>query len=176
MSKKSIALIGFMATGKTTIGKALVKYLGMDYKFIETDQEIIKKVGKSIPEIFSEEGELRFREYEILVCEKVSRLNNVVISCGGGVALSKKNIENLSKNCYIILLNANPNEIYKRSLKNGMETRPIINKKNLKKEIEKILKVRSPYYEASADIVINTTNKSIEEIVQEIVIKTGIKT
>lgn len=165
-----------MATGKTTIGKALVKYLGIEYKFIETDQEIIKEVGKSIPEIFAEEGELRFREYEISVCEKVSRLNKVVISCGGGVALSKKNIENLRKNCYIVLLNANPNEIYKRSLKNGIETRPIINKMNLKKEIEKVLKVRSPYYETSAEVVINTTNKSIEDIVREIIIKTGIKT
>ena len=176
MSKNSIALIGFMATGKTTIGKALVKYLGIDYKFIETDQEIIQKVGKSIPEIFTEEGEVRFREYEISVCEKVSRLNNVVISCGGGVALSKKNIENLRKNCYIVLLNATPNEIYKRSLKNGIETRPIINKKNLKKEIEKVLKDRSHYYETSAEVVINTTNKSIEDIVREIVKKTGIKT
>ncbi|MFX1340999.1 MAG: shikimate kinase [Promethearchaeota archaeon] len=176
MTKNSIALIGFMATGKTTIGRALVKYLGTEYKFIETDQEIIQKIGKSIPEIFTEEGESRFREYEISVCEKISRLKNVIISCGGGVALNKKNIENLKKNCYIVLLNATPNEIYKRSLKNGKETRPIINKKNLKKEIEKRLKIRSPYYETSAEVVINTSNKSIEEIVREIVIKTGIKT
>ena len=84
MPKDSIALIGFMATGKTTIGKALVEYLGNDYRFIETDQLIIQKVGKPIPRIFSEDGEDKFREYEISVCEKVSKLHQVIISCGGG--------------------------------------------------------------------------------------------
>ena len=65
MSKSNIALIGFMATGKTTVGKALVDYLGNPYSFIETDQVIIENVGKDIPKIFAEEGEKKFREYEI---------------------------------------------------------------------------------------------------------------
>ena len=176
MTKDSIALIGFMATGKTTIGKALAKYLGDQYDFIETDQLIIQKIGKPIPRIFADEGEAKFREYEMSVCEKVSKLNKVIISCGGGVVLNEKNIENLKKNCHIILLNATPDEIYKRSLKNGKETRPVIDKEDLKKEIEKILNFRESYYKAVAEIVINTTDKKIENIVQEIVIKTQLKT
>ncbi|GAI79347.1 unnamed protein product, partial [marine sediment metagenome] len=103
MTKNSVALIGFMATGKTTIGKALVEYLGDAYKFIETDQIIIEMAGKSIPKIFSEEGEKKFREYEIVACKKVSILTNVIVSCGGGVVLNKINIENLKKNCHIVL-------------------------------------------------------------------------
>lgn len=176
MPKDSIALIGFMATGKTTVGKALVKYLGKEYKFIETDQQIIKKIGKSIPKIFAEEGEERFRIYEISVCEQVSKLNKVVISCGGGVALYDRNIDNLRKNCHLILLNATIDEICKRSLKNGKETRPIIDKEDVKNEIEKVLMFRKPYYLAAAEIVIDTTNKTIENIVREIVIKTQLKT
>ena len=176
MTKDSIALIGFMATGKTTIGKALVEYLGNDYTFIETDQVIIQEVGRPIPRIFAEEGESKFREYEISVCEKVSKLNKVVISCGGGVVLNRVNIENLKKNCHIVLLRTNPEEIYKRALKNGKATRPVINKEDIKREIKEILNSRKPYYDAAAEIIIDTTEKKIQNIVREIVIKTQLKT
>lgn len=176
MLKDSIALIGFMATGKTTVGRALAKYLGDDYQFIETDQLVIQKTGKTIPQIFDEEGESKFREYEKSVCEKVSELHKIVISCGGGVVLNRINIDNLKKNCYIVLLKANLEEIYKRSKKNGVEIRPIINKENFKREIKKILNIRKPYYDEAAAIVIDTTKKKVHQIVREIVIKTHLKT
>ncbi|TKJ19049.1 MAG: shikimate kinase [Promethearchaeota archaeon Loki_b32] len=176
MPKDSIALIGFMATGKTTIGKALVEYLGNDYRFIETDQLIIQIAGKPIPRIFSEDGEDKFRECEISVCENLSKLQRVIISCGGGVVVNWVNIENLRKNCHIVLLNATPEEIFKRLLKNGKETRPIIDKKDPKGEIMKILNIRKPYYEKAAELVIDTTDKKIQNIVREIAIKTFLKT
>lgn len=176
MTKDSIALIGFMATGKTRIGKALIEYLGSDYTFIETDQLIVQEVGKPIPRIFAEEGEIKFREYEISVCEKVSKLNKVVISCGGGIVLNRVNIENLKKNCHIVLLKATLEEIYKRAIKNGKETRPVIDKEDPKREIEEALNFRKPYYEAAAEIVIDTTDKKIQNIVREIAIKTLLKT
>ncbi|MFW9988480.1 MAG: shikimate kinase [Candidatus Odinarchaeota archaeon] len=176
MLKDSIALIGFMATGKTTIGKALVEYLDNDYKFIETDQLIVQQAGKSIPRIFDEEGEEEFRAYEISVCKQVSELNKVVISCGGGVILNHINIQHLSKNCYIVLLTATSDEIFNRAIKDGKETRPLIDKEDPKKEIMKILKFRKPLYEKAAEIVIDTTDKTIENIVREIVINTYLKT
>ncbi|MHA1931331.1 MAG: shikimate kinase [Promethearchaeota archaeon] len=176
MSKSNIALIGFMATGKTTVGKALVDYLGGPYSFIETDQIIIENVGKDIPKIFAEEGEKMFREYEISACKQVSSLDNVVISCGGGVVLNKVNIENLKKNCHIILLKASTQEIYTRAMKDGKETRPIINKEDPKSEIEDVLKFRNPLYDSAADFVIETTGKKISDIVMEIVKKTHLKT
>ncbi|MFX0035680.1 MAG: shikimate kinase [Candidatus Hermodarchaeota archaeon] len=176
MSKNSIALIGFMGTGKSTIGNALTKFLGNDYRFIETDQLIIKEVGKLIPKIFATDGESKFREYESLICERVSNLKKVVISCGGGVVLNKTNIENLKKNCHIVLLKATPEEIYKRILKNGKETRPILDKEDPKREIKKILNLRKSYYDDAAEIVIYTSNKKIKNIVREIVIKTKLKT
>ncbi len=176
MLKDSIALIGFMATGKTTVGRALAKYLGDDYLFIETDQLIIQKTGKTIPQIFDEEGESKFREYESSVYEKVSELDKVVISCGGGVVLNKINLDNLKKNCHIILLKASLEEIYKRSKNNGIEIRPLINKENFKREIKKILNFRLSLYEEAAEIVIDTTKKKVQQIVREIVIKTHLKT
>jgi len=176
MSKSNIALIGFMATGKTTVGKALVGYLGSPYSFIETDQIIIKNVGKDIPKIFTEEGEKKFREYEISACKQASLLKNVVISCGGGVVLNKVNIDNLKKNCHIILLKASIQEIYTRAMKDGKETRPIINKEDPKSEIEAVLKFRNPLYDSAAEFVIETTGKKISDIVMEIVKKTHLKT
>jgi len=176
MTKNCIALIGFMATGKTAVGKYLAEYLGDAFKFIETDQIIIEMAGKSIPKIFSEDGEKKFREYEIVACKKVSNLTNVIVSCGGGVVLNKINIENLKNNCYIVLLEATIEEIYKRSMKDGKETRPVINKEDPKKEIEEVLNYRLPYYKTAAEITIETTGKKIEMIVREIVSKTQLKT
>ena len=176
MKKTCIALIGFMATGKTTVGKFLAEYLGDAYKFIETDQIIIEMAGKSIPRIFSEDGEKKFREYEIVACKKVSNLNNAIVSCGGGVVLNKINIENLKRNCHIVLLDATIEEIYKRAIRDGKETRPVINKEDPKKEIEEVLNYRTPFYKEAAEIIIETTGKNIEIIVREIVSKTQLKT
>ena len=128
MKKDSIALIGFMGTGKTVIGKALADYLGNNYEFIETDQIVTEIAGKSIPKIFSEDGEEKFRKYEITACKKASQLKRAVISCGGGIILNKINIENLKKNSYIVLLRATAEEIHKRIIEEGKERRPLINK------------------------------------------------
>ena len=169
MIKDSIALIGFMATGKSTVGKALKEYLGKDYKFIETDQLIVEMAGKPIPRIFSEDGEVKFREYEIEACKKAANLEKVVISCGGGIVLNKANIENLKKTCHIVLLTASPKEIYNRVMKDGKETRPVIAKDDPMKEIESVLKQRELLYNISAEIIINTTDKTINEIIEEII-------
>jgi shikimate kinase len=174
MKKDSIALIGFMATGKTTVGKKLAKQLGQKYKFIETDQMIIDDAGKSIPDIFEEDGELRFRELEIQACKKASQLHNVVISCGGGVVLNKINIDYLKRNCHIVLLEASANEIYKRAMEDGQETRPVIDKKDPKAEIKKVLDFRKPFYDAAAEYIINTEGKEIESIATQIIEETDI--
>ncbi len=171
MKKNSIALIGFMATGKTSVGRKLAENLGDNYKFIEMDKIIVEKAGKSIPDIFSEDGEIRFREYEIAVCKELSNYEHVIISCGGGVVLNKINIDYLKKNCLIVLLEASAEDIFQRAMKDGKETRPVINKEDPKKEIEKVLEFREPFYEAAADIIIDTSKKSIEEIANQIINK-----
>lgn len=168
MTKDSIALIGFMATGKTSIGQSLAIRLGDKYKCIETDQIIVEDAGKTIPKIFAEDGEIRFREYEIAACKRASQIKNVVISCGGGVVLNKINIDYLKINCHIILLQATADEIYERALKDKVESRPVINKEDPRAEIDKVLIFRKPFYEAAAELTINTTGRTIDEIVNEI--------
>lgn len=172
LTKESIALIGFMATGKSTIGKALKNRLGKDYTFIETDQIIVEIAGKSIPKIFEEDGELRFRDYEIEACKRAAQFSKSIISCGGGVVLNQANIEVLKQTCYIVLLKASPEVIYRRAMSEGKENRPIIDKKDPFKEIEKVLRYRESFYNSSAEFIINTADKSIEMIVEEILKQT----
>ena len=88
MAKTNIVLIGYMGTGKTSVGRALAHRL--ECIFIETDQMIIEAAGKSIPEIFAE-SEINFREYEIQACKKAALERDVVISTGGGVVLNAVN-------------------------------------------------------------------------------------
>jgi shikimate kinase len=175
MLKDSIALIGFMATGKSVVGKALKEHLGKDYTFIETDLLIVKMAGKSIPKIFAEDGEALFRKYELKACKKAAQLTKSIISCGGGVVLNEVNIETLKQKCHIVLLTATPEVIYRRAISEGKENRPIINKEEPFKEIEKLLRYREPYYKSSAEYIIDTTEKSIERIVEEILTQTKLQ-
>lgn len=175
MVHDSIALIGFMATGKSTVGKKLAKKLGKDYKFVETDYIVKNLANKTIPKIFSEDGEIKFREYEIEACKRVSNYNKVIISCGGGVVLNKINIDYLKLNSMIVLLKASPDIIYERATKEGKEKRPVIDKQNVREVIRKISEFRKPFYKAAADITVDTSNKTIDTIVKEIIGKTHIK-
>ncbi len=175
MPKDSIALIGFMATGKSIVGKALKEHLGKNYTFIETDLLIEKMAGKSIPKIFSEDGEALFRGYELKACKNVAQLTKSIISCGGGVVLNKENVDVLKQTCQMVLLTATVEVIYRRAMGEGKENRPIINKEEPFKEIEKLLRYREPYYKSAAEITIDTTEKSIKRIVDEILTKTKIQ-
>ena len=169
--KDSIALIGFMATGKSVVGKALSKQLGRNFEFLETDDIVVKLAGKSIPEIFSEDGEAVFRHYEIEACRKISKQSKLVVSCGGGIVLNQINIDNLRKRCYIILLNASIQEIYKRVKKDGIKNRPLIDTISPMEDIRELLEDRQPLYDSAADFMIETTDKSIKKIVQNIITK-----
>ncbi|MFX1255575.1 MAG: shikimate kinase [Promethearchaeota archaeon] len=163
--KTNIALIGFMGTGKSTIGKLLAKKL--DKTFIEIDELIEDQAGKPIFRIFEKNGELEFRKLEIEVTKNVANRNNVVISCGGGIVLNKINIDRLKKNALIILLTASPQTILKRTSNDSK--RPLLNTLDRKTQIINLLNSRNPLYKSAADFVIDTTTLSVDEVVNKIV-------
>ena len=157
-----IILIGFMGSGKTTVGRLLAKKLNFD--FVEMDKLIIGQQGKTINQIFNEVGEEGFRLLESQISKDLRKKENVVISTGGGVVINKINTDNLKKNGTIVFLKTSFSEIKKR-LKHAAD-RPLF--RNLK-SAEALFNIRQNLYTESADLVVNTDGKSVERITNEII-------
>ena len=167
--KSDIALIGFMGVGKTAVGEALAKKLGN--KFIELDGLIEQRAGKTISDIFRQDGEIAFRELEIEVVKEVSRGENQVIACGGGVVLNKINIDRLREKSIIVYLMASPRVILKRSSADENK-RPLLDIPDRARQIRELLRFRRPFYERAADIKIDTSKLGVESIVGQIITET----
>jgi len=112
MRKTNIVLIGFMGTGKTTVGRQLAERLGLT--FIDMDDCIVERAGKPIPAIFADDGEPAFRELERQVAVDLSSRRGQVIATGGGVVLNPANIRDLETNGLLVALTATPGVILER--------------------------------------------------------------
>ena len=166
--KSNIALIGFMGTGKTVVGKTLAEKLGKE--FIELDVLIEQKAGKAIPDIFQQDGEIAFRELEIEVAKEVSIKKNVVIACGGGIVLNKINIDRLRQEGIIVCLTASAEAILKRTA-GGENERPLLEVSDKAFHIRELLRFRKPFYRRSADIEIDTSKLDIDAVARQIIKK-----
>jgi shikimate kinase len=166
--KTSIALVGFMGTGKTVVGRALAARLGRE--FVELDSLIEQRAGRRIPEIFRQEGEVVFRELEIEVTKEVAHQKNAVIACGGGIVLNKINIDRLREECIIVYLEASPGIILKRTSGDENE-RPLLAAPDRAGQIKELLRFRQPFYERAADIRVDTSKLDIDAVVERIVAK-----
>lgn len=161
---KNIVLIGFMGTGKSSIGVRLAHRLKK--QFVDVDSEIENITGMSVSEIFRRHGERRFRSEERLMAEKLGKRKGLVIATGGGLVLDKENVKALRENGILICLEASAQEIYERTnRKKGV--RPLLKKDVTIADIERFLQQRKVHY-ACADMCINTTAKSMNSIVNEI--------
>lgn len=163
----SIVLIGFMGTGKTSIANALSKRLGL--KLIDTDELIEKTREMTITEIFQKYGEEKFREIERDIIKEISDKKHTIISCGGGVCLREENIRNIKRGNKVILLEASASVILDRI--KGDINRPVLKGKWDIQSIEDIINTRKSSYHRAADIIIDTDDKTILEIVDEIIRK-----
>jgi shikimate kinase len=163
--KTSIALIGFMGAGKTAVAKILAQKLGKE--FIELDAIIEKKAGRSIPEIFRQDGEIRFRELEIEAVRQIANKKNAVIACGGGIVLNKKNIDRLKEESVIIYLTASPAVILKRT-SDHKNVRPLLDVTDRAKQVKNLLKFRQPLYRRAADITVDTSRLDIVAVADKI--------
>lgn len=164
---KHIYLIGFMGTGKSQVSKELGNV--MELKVIDTDAFIEDLSGISIPEIFEQKGEDYFRTLETEVLEKIANSDRSIVSCGGGIALKDENVEIIKKTGKVILLTASAENIYMR-VKNDTQ-RPLLKNNMDVGYIGELMKKRQAAYEKAADIIVNTDDKDILQICQEIVLK-----
>jgi shikimate kinase len=163
---KNIVLTGFMGAGKSVVGRKLAER--RDMKVVDTDDVIEKESGMEISEIFGRFGEAHFRELESEAVRKVSTLTDHVIITGGGVVLKSDNISNLRKNGAIVYLRASPEALYNR-VKDETH-RPLLQVADSLGRIKELLQYRAQFY-ADNDIEIDTTNLSVDEVVEEIIKK-----
>jgi shikimate kinase len=164
--KTNIALIGFMGTGKSAIGRVLAAKLG--WRFVEIDQLIEEMAGKSIPEIFQQNGEIAFRELEIKATKKVAQGKRQVIACGGGMVLNKINVDRLRETSRMVYLRASLRKILERTSRDRNE-RPLLDVPDPAKRSQELLDFRKPFYERAADVMINTSRLSIDRIADLII-------
>lgn len=164
----NLVLIGFRGTGKTTVGNILSKKLGC--KIVDTDELIEKRHGFTIDEILQRGDESLFRLMESDLINEISKLDNRVVVVGGGAILKYKNAKNLKRHGVVFLLETSPKTIYQRIIKDDKtkSTRPRLAGQALYQEIKNLFELRYDYYHRASDYVIDTTNKSADAVVDEI--------
>ena len=150
---KRIILVGYMGSGKTTVGKALSKETGM--MFYDLDWYIESRMRKSVSQIFAEKGEEGFRKIEYNMLHEVAEFEDVIISCGGGTPCFFDNMDYLNQQGYVVYLKATPETLYKHLLMAKIE-RPLLKGKSADELIAYItehLKERAPFYEKARHIL-----------------------
>ena len=163
----NIVLIGFMGAGKTTISDYLSTMFDMD--IVEMDQVIAEREEMSIPDIFATYGEEYFRDLETNLLIEMQEKKNVIISCGGGVAMRERNVAEMKKNGRVVLLTAHPQTILDRV--KDSDDRPLLNGHKNVEYIEQLMEARREKYEAAADIVVDTDNKTVLQICEDLIQK-----
>ena len=164
MDFKNIFIVGSMGSGKTSIGKMLAK--NNNLSFLDTDHEIIRSCGYSIPDIFEEFGEEHFRGLETEQLRKMDAIENHVISTGGGIILRDDNEKLMKDLGIIIFLDININSQIDR-VKNR-KNRPLLNNKNLKDNLLSLKKIRDPIYKKISNYIIDVSGKERDQVINEI--------
>lgn len=156
-------MVGFMGTGKTAVGKELAKR--KNWQFVDLDELIECRQGRSITDIFAKEGEPYFRKLEKEALKEIAEEDNFVAACGGGIVINPDNIKLMKKTGKMICLAAKPDVILERTRK--FKHRPLLQVDNPAGKIEELLKIRAPYY-AQADKTIDTSKLSVKEVAEKI--------
>ena len=168
---KNIILVGYMGCGKTTVGKSIVK---LDKRtFADTDEMIVAQQGRSISDIFEQDGESAFRAMETALLEKMlaDNCNGLVISTGGGMPVREENRQLLRQLGTVVYLRVKPETVYERI--KGDTTRPLLQCENPMERIREMIENRSSAYEAAAELVLDVDSMTQREAAEEIIKRTG---
>jgi shikimate kinase len=165
----NIILIGFMGSGKTSIGRELAKKTGL--KYVDLDRMIVKRSGMPIKRIFARFGEEVFRDLEAQVVKKAAGMKRVVIATGGGVVKRTANVRELRKAGKVVFLRTGFGTIVDRI--RARDDRPLFDMDNIK-GTKKLYLSRLPVYRRSAHLAVTTDNKTIKQVVDIIIKKTGL--
>jgi shikimate kinase len=163
-SIQNLALIGFMGTGKSSVGRMAADAL--HFTFLDTDTVIQARAGKSISDIFQQDGEPAFREWEHRVVDELTKRRRTVIATGGGLPINPENLTSLKTHALVVCLWASPATILERV--SGHSHRPLLNEPNPKEKIQELLAVRGPFYK-QADVLVNTEMRSLREVALQVI-------
>jgi 3-dehydroquinate synthase len=165
MVKPNIILTGFMATGKTTVGKLLANQLG--YDFVDTDELIVERSGQSVAEIFRQKGEAAFREMEAVIARELSDKEGLVVSTGGRLMLDPANAATLSKRGRVFCLVATPEEVLERASKDKHVKRPLLEGPNPMVRVVELMQQREDDYGRFPQMM--TSEKTPDEVTQNLI-------
>ena len=163
----NIFLVGFMASGKTNVGRILSRLIG--WEFVDADLELAKRTGRSIPEIFQEDGEDAFRDLERSLIKVLASDSKKVIAMGGGAFVAPDNREQLLTHGLVLCLRAEPETIHRRiteGMLDGAESRPLLAGTPPLERIKELLGERTESY-AKAHHTIDTDFLTTEQVAQE---------
>jgi shikimate kinase len=159
----NIALIGFMGTGKSTVGRLVAEQL--HFEFLDTDEVIESRTHKSIAAIFADDGEPAFRRHEAELIAELSSRQRLVLSTGGGLGANPDNIASLKRHALVVCLWASPDTIWERV--RGQTHRPLLKEADPPTKIRQLLAAREPFYKL-ADVLLNTELRSLKEVAQQV--------
>jgi shikimate kinase len=165
MSRRCVVLIGMMGAGKTEVGTLLSEELG--YEYLDTDEVVAKRAGKSIPKIFAEDGEKVFRDLESQAIHELEGRRSLVVATGGGAPVDPTNARTLRALGSVVYLKASAIELYQR-IKND-KGRPLLQVENPKAEMAKLLASREPVYKEVSDFTMDTEELSVDEVVAKLI-------
>jgi shikimate kinase len=164
----NLILIGYRCSGKTSVGEILAGKLGRD--FVDLDRMLEEEAGRSIQDLVAAEGWDGFREREGRLIAAACRRDGLVIATGGGAVTRTENVENLKRNGFLVWLKGEAEAL--RSRMAGEErsgrVRPTLSGTDPLTEIEEVLAARNPLYQGAADLMVDTTAQSLDEIAEEI--------
>ena len=160
----NLALVGFMGTGKSSVGQLVATHL--HFRFADTDELIEARAGRTISAIFAEEGEAQFREYERAVVEELKTFHRTVIATGGGLVTREENLVSLKTHALVVCLWASPETIWERVRHQGH--RPLLQTPEPQTRIRQLLAEREPFYRR-ADVLVNTELRSVKEVVHHVI-------
>lgn len=165
---EAIVLIGFMGSGKSSVGRALEKRMGLPR--YDTDEMVRARFALPIAEIFSVHGEAAFRDAETAALGKIP-LERAIVVTGGGVVMRAENVERLRRLGTVVNLTADEETLFARVSRRA--TRPLLRTDNPRQTLSEMLRIREPLYRAAADVVIDTANLNHGEVADAIIANTG---
>ncbi len=160
----TIILVGMMGAGKTTVGKLLAKQLGKT--FIDSDEEIQRRTGVTIPHIFDVEGEAGFRTRESGVIQELLKLDNIVLATGGGAIISPQNRAMMKQNGLVVYLKSSVHDLWQRTRHD--HNRPLLQTENPRARLQDLHDQRDPLYMEAADVIIHTGKQSVQILLERL--------